>query len=63
MSRVVFRLGFTVGGNVGQTQCVFPFIFRGQALYGCEISAYGYWCATTANYDIDGKWGYCRLKG
>jgi len=59
----VFPLGFTVDGNVDPTQCVFPFIYGGEAFYGCAIGTFGWWCSTTANYDRDNKWGYCRLKG
>ncbi|MEE6475517.1 hypothetical protein FKM82_010780, partial [Ascaphus truei] len=40
--------------------CVFPFKYKGKALNTCtseeRLQA---WCATTSDYQRDGKWGYC----
>lgn len=51
---------YTVKGNAGGAKCRLPFIFQGRTYYNCitqdEPDA---WCATTANYDTDRKWGYC----
>lgn len=42
--------------------CVFPFIFKGKSYSECLVEGRArLWCATTANYDRDHEWGFCRL--
>eukprot|EP01079_Euglenida_sp_SAG-EU17-18_P003442 gene3442-3912_t len=49
----------THGGTVAEfTPCVFPFIYKGSSVNVCQSGSQS-WCSTTANYDKDGKWGYC----
>ena len=51
----------TEGGNGKGNYCVFPFIYKGRKRYSCSLKRRGkVWCATTANYDKDKKWGYCK---
>ncbi|XP_068926465.1 cation-independent mannose-6-phosphate receptor [Petaurus breviceps papuanus] len=41
--------------------CVFPFIYHGRSYDDCiREDKTKPWCATTGNYDLDQKWGYCR---
>nr|XP_019605252.1 PREDICTED: cation-independent mannose-6-phosphate receptor [Rhinolophus sinicus] len=41
--------------------CVFPFIFNGKSYEECVVENRArLWCATTANYDRDHEWGFCR---
>ncbi|XP_060137178.1 epididymal sperm-binding protein 1-like [Zootoca vivipara] len=48
------------GGNDGGRPCVFPFVYKGQTFNTCiNKGAKDYWCATTRNYDKDGKWSWC----
>ncbi|XP_034508860.1 matrix metalloproteinase-9-like, partial [Ailuropoda melanoleuca] len=56
------ELLFTYGGNSDGDKCVFPFIFDGESYDACtkEGRSDGYrWCATTANFDKDKKYGFC----
>ncbi|KAJ7332304.1 hypothetical protein JRQ81_014484 [Phrynocephalus forsythii] len=56
------ELLFTYGGNGGGKKCVFPFVFDGKSYDGCTTDGRddGYrWCATTANFDQDKKYGFC----
>uniref|UniRef100_A0A3Q4BKI1 Uncharacterized protein n=1 Tax=Mola mola TaxID=94237 RepID=A0A3Q4BKI1_MOLML len=49
------------GTSVGEV-CVFPFTFMKESYTECtkEGRTEGRkWCATTANYDTDRKWGFC----
>ncbi|XP_037357539.1 matrix metalloproteinase-9-like [Talpa occidentalis] len=61
------RVDSTVtGGNSAGEQCVFPFTFLGKEYSTCtrEGRSDGHlWCATTSNFDIDKKWGFCPDKG
>ena len=54
----------TVGGNARGSKCVFPFIYKKKKYYSCivspEISRSRDWCATTGNFDVNKKWGYCK---
>ncbi|XP_060137543.1 epididymal sperm-binding protein 1-like [Zootoca vivipara] len=48
------------GGNDIGRPCVFPFVYEGQTFNTCINKDSGdYWCATTRNYDKDGKWSLC----
>lgn len=42
--------------------CVFPFQLNGKNRFKCVVPINGNspWCATTANYDKDKKWGVCK---
>ncbi|KAL6458907.1 hypothetical protein MHYP_G00323790 [Metynnis hypsauchen] len=56
------ELLFTYGGNGDGAECVFPFTFLGKQYDSCttEGRSDGYrWCATTANFDTDKKFGFC----
>ena len=43
--------------------CVFPFIYKKKKYQTCTTTGNGnkLWCATTSNYDTDGKWGNCQI--
>ncbi|XP_021272677.1 matrix metalloproteinase-9 [Numida meleagris] len=56
------ELLYTNGGNSDGSPCVFPFIFEGTSYDTCTTDGRsdGYrWCATTANFDQDKKYGFC----
>lgn len=55
---------YTVGGNSAGANCVFPFIYDSITRYYCIATNNDgqLWCATTANYDTDRKWGNCAGK-
>ncbi|KAJ6655560.1 hypothetical protein lerEdw1_005031 [Lerista edwardsae] len=56
------ELLFTYGGNGDGEKCAFPFIFDGKSYDACTTEGRqdGYrWCATTANFDRDKKYGFC----
>nr|XP_060473234.1 cation-independent mannose-6-phosphate receptor [Panthera onca] len=41
--------------------CVFPFIFNGKSYDECVLEGRAkLWCSTTADYDRDHEWGFCR---
>lgn len=41
--------------------CVFPFVFNGKSYEECVVESRArLWCATTANYDRDHEWGFCK---
>ncbi|XP_077611202.1 cation-independent mannose-6-phosphate receptor [Crocuta crocuta] len=41
--------------------CVFPFIFNGKSYEECVLEGRArLWCSTTADYDRDHEWGFCR---
>uniref|UniRef100_A0A8C9N760 Macrophage mannose receptor 1-like n=1 Tax=Serinus canaria TaxID=9135 RepID=A0A8C9N760_SERCA len=53
---------FTLLGNAFGAPCVFPFRYQGQ--WWVECTAVGrtdgwLWCATTADYDADQRYGFC----
>lgn len=40
--------------------CVFPFKYKGKTYEECITEEKNRpWCATTENYQGDGKWGFC----
>ena len=50
----------TTGGSGESDPCVFPFKYNGKLYYECiTVDKNTPWCATTADYDRDGKWGNC----
>ncbi|XP_077079492.1 matrix metalloproteinase-9 [Siphateles boraxobius] len=56
------ELLFTFDGNSNEAPCVFPFVFQGVKYDSCTTDGRtdGYrWCATTANFDTDTKYGFC----
>uniref|UniRef100_A0A8D2AL06 Matrix metalloproteinase-9 n=1 Tax=Sciurus vulgaris TaxID=55149 RepID=A0A8D2AL06_SCIVU len=55
-----------IGGNSAGEMCIFPFIFLGQEYSACTVQGRTdnrLWCATTSNFDIDKKWGFCPNEG
>ncbi|XP_015354170.2 cation-independent mannose-6-phosphate receptor [Marmota marmota marmota] len=41
--------------------CVFPFTFNGKSYEECVLEGRArLWCSTTADYDRDHEWGFCR---
>lgn len=41
--------------------CVFPFTLNGKSYEECVLEGRArLWCATTADYDRDHEWGFCR---
>ncbi|XP_050184740.1 macrophage mannose receptor 1-like isoform X1 [Myiozetetes cayanensis] len=56
---------FTLLGNAFGAPCVFPFLYHEQ--WYAECTAAGrtdgwLWCATTADYDTDQRYGFCPSK-
>ena len=50
----------THGGNGDAAVCHFNFVFDGKSYSRCTTDGHTKeWCATTENYDRDGKWGLC----
>ncbi len=50
----------TTGGNVEGDKCVFDFNYDGMKYSSCTKENHDvYWCATTNNFDKDGKWAEC----
>lgn len=40
---------------------MFPFVFNGKSYEECVLEGRArLWCATTADYDRDHEWGFCR---
>lgn len=56
----------TSGGNSNGAPCEFPFLYNGTWHHSC-LAGVGEqtleWCSTTANYDVDEKWGNCLKYG
>ncbi|MEQ2185094.1 hypothetical protein GOODEAATRI_014725 [Goodea atripinnis] len=56
------ELLYTFDGNAAGAPCVFPFTFLGKEYDSCTTEGRndGYrWCATTRNFDVDKKFGFC----
>ncbi|CAM5152186.1 unnamed protein product [Eretmochelys imbricata] len=56
------ELLYTYDGNSDGAKCVFPFVFEGKSYDACTAAGRsdGYrWCATTASFDQDKKYGFC----
>ncbi|OXB84687.1 UNVERIFIED_CONTAM: hypothetical protein H355_001164 [Colinus virginianus] len=56
---------FTLLGNAFGAPCVFPFMYKKQWYTKCTTAGRsdGWpWCATTADYDTDQRYGFCPLK-
>uniref|UniRef100_W5MSV8 Fibronectin type-II domain-containing protein n=1 Tax=Lepisosteus oculatus TaxID=7918 RepID=W5MSV8_LEPOC len=50
----------TEGGNDPGKHCVFPFYYGKELYFQCTTNDHDHlWCATTSDYDTDGKWGNC----
>ncbi|MEQ2212608.1 hypothetical protein XENOCAPTIV_002311 [Xenoophorus captivus] len=57
---------YTFDGNAAGAPCVFPFTFLGKEYDSCTTEGRndGYrWCATTRNFDVDKKFGFCPSRG
>lgn len=56
------RVVNTLYGNAEGALCHFPFMFEGKSYSSCTTEGRDDnlpWCATTANYDSDKKYGFC----
>lgn len=65
-SLLLLTVLYTFGGNGDKSPCVFPFVFLGETYDSCTAEGRddGYrWCATTANFDEDKKYGFCPRRG
>ncbi|XP_013399870.1 uncharacterized protein LOC106166018 [Lingula anatina] len=52
----------TFGGNSEGMACVLPFIYQDTVYHSCiTVNHNQPWCATTTNYDLDGRWGNCLV--
>ncbi|XP_068683197.1 fibronectin-like [Montipora foliosa] len=59
------KVVYTISGNSNFAPCVFPFIYEGKTYTRCTYKDCVHnlpWCATTRNYDNDGKWGHCQTN-
>lgn len=53
------------GGTAHGEPCIFPFLFQKNEYWDCTTDGRGdgrLWCATTYDYDLDKKWGFCESK-
>ncbi|XP_078489041.1 tenascin-X-like [Ciona intestinalis] len=56
-----FGFVFTDGGNANGARCHFPFVVRGVEYHNCITTGQRRgWCATTSNYERDGRYGFCQ---
>lgn len=55
----------TAQGNSNGAACHLPFLRSGKLYWSCttDTSPNNVWCATTYDFDTDGKWGYCLIEG
>lgn len=52
-------------GNAEGAPCVFPFKFGNKWYADCTDAGRAdgwFWCGTTADYDVDRRYGFCPLK-
>lgn len=56
---------YTRDGNSNGRPCEFPFLVNGTWHHECmrDGDHNGLWCATTFNYEYEGKWGICLQPG
>ncbi|XP_075465385.1 LOW QUALITY PROTEIN: lymphocyte antigen 75 [Ascaphus truei] len=56
-----YEVIYTRGGNSHGKPCEFPFRYKENLYHDCirGLNETGEWCATTFNYNLDGKWGSC----
>ncbi|ROI84218.1 Lymphocyte antigen 75 [Anabarilius grahami] len=57
-----YRRMHTSGGNSNGAPCEFPFLYNGTWHHNCLPGTDDRtldWCSTTANYDLEKKWGTC----
>uniref|UniRef100_A0A8C6KDP9 SEL1L adaptor subunit of SYVN1 ubiquitin ligase n=1 Tax=Nothobranchius furzeri TaxID=105023 RepID=A0A8C6KDP9_NOTFU len=53
------------GGTAHGEPCIFPFLFQDTEYSDCTTDGREdgrLWCATTYNYDLDKKWGFCETE-
>lgn len=53
------------GGTAHGEPCIFPFLFQKNEYWDCTTDGRGdgrLWCATTYDYDLDKKWGFCETE-
>lgn len=53
------------GGTADGEPCIFPFLFQKKEYMDCTTDGRGdgrLWCATTYDYNMDKKWGFCESK-
>lgn len=53
-------------GNADGEYCKFPFLFNGREYTSCTDAGRSdgfLWCATTYNFEKDGKYGFCPHEG
>uniref|UniRef100_A0A1A8IZ51 Sel-1 suppressor of lin-12-like n=2 Tax=Nothobranchius TaxID=28779 RepID=A0A1A8IZ51_NOTKU len=53
------------GGTAHGEPCIFPFLFQDTEYLDCTTDGREdgrLWCATTYNYDLDKKWGFCETE-
>lgn len=53
------------GGTADGEPCIFPFLFQKKEYTDCTTDGRGdgrLWCATTYDYNMDKKWGFCESK-
>ena len=54
---------YTYAGNSRGKKCVFPFFYNNRLWDECTTHNSDIpWCATTDNFEIDKKWGFCKRK-
>lgn len=64
LQNIIIDCHSTHGGNSGGSCCQFPFVYNNMIYHKCIRGDRNKpWCGTTYNYDTDGKWGFCKVKG